>query len=171
MKVLKIIFMILLIILVADIIYIMSGQRKETILTDCVVLMKIEGVVFDSNEFIKTMDKYKDNHKVKAFIIQINSPGGVIGPTQQIYRYIKDLKVPVYAAMDSVAALVDTILLQRVKKYITLPGTLTGSIGVMLQLSNFKELLDKVGINVVTVKSGRYKDIGSPYKEISEDEK
>lgn len=171
MKVLKIIFMILLIILVADIIYIMSGQRKETILTDSVVLMKIEGVVFDSNEFIKTMDKYKDNHKVKAFIIQINSPGGVIGPTQQIYRYIKDLKVPVYAAMDSVAASGGYYIAAACKKIYTLPGTLTGSIGVMLQLSNFKELLDKIGINVVTVKSGRYKDIGSPYKEISEDEK
>jgi protease-4 len=171
MKVLKVIFMILLIILIADIIYIMSGQKKEALLTDSVVLVKLEGVLFDSQEFSKNMDKYKNNHHVKAFIIQINSPGGVIGPTQQIYRYIKELKVPVYAAMDSVAASGGYYVAAACKKIYTLPGTITGSIGVMLQLSNFKQLLDKVGINFITVKSGQFKDIGSPYREISEDEK
>jgi protease-4 len=149
----------------------MSGQKKETILSDSVVLLKLEGVVLDSNEFIKTMDKYKDNHRVKAFIIQINSPGGVIGPTQQIYRYLKDVKVPVYAAMDSVAASGGYYIAAACKKIYTLPGTLTGSIAVMLQLSNYKQLLDNIGINVTTIKSGRFKDIGSPYKDISDDEK
>lgn len=163
--------MILLIILVADIIYIMTGQKKESILTDSVVLVKLEGVIFDSQEFIKAMDKYKVNHNVKAFIIQINSPGGVIGPTQQIYRYIKDLKVPVYAAMDSVAASGGYYVAAACKKIYALPGTITGSIGVMLQLSNFRQILDKIGISFITVKSGQFKDIGSPYRDISEEEK
>lgn len=171
MKVLKIIFMILLIILVANIIYVMTGQKKESLLTDSVVLIKLEGVIFNSQEFIKAMDKYKANKNVKAFIIHINSPGGVIGPTQQIYRYIKELEVPVYAAMESVAASGGYYVAAACKKIYALPGTITGSIGVMLQLSNFRQLMDKIGINFITVKSGQFKDIGSPYRDISVEEK
>jgi protease-4 len=162
--------MILLIILVADVIYIISDQKKESLIADSIVLVKLEGVLFDSQEFIKTMDKYKNNHHVKAFIIQINSPGGVIGPTQQIYRYIREQKVPVYAVLDSVAASGGYYVAAACKKIYTLRGTLTGSIGVILQLSNVKQLLDKIGVNIVTIKSGQFKDIGSPYKELSKEE-
>ncbi|MDY6821144.1 MAG: signal peptide peptidase SppA [Deferribacterota bacterium] len=170
MRILKIILMVLLIILIADIIYIISNFGKKGIISDSIVEVKLEGVILDEDEFINTLKRYKKSDKVKGFIISIDSPGGMIGPTQKIYRFLNSLKMPVYAVMDSVAASGGYYVAAATDKIYALPGTITGSIGVILQLSNFKELLDNIGIDFISVKSGKFKDIGSPYREVSEEE-
>lgn len=135
-----------------------------------IVVIDLENVIYESDTIINKIKKYEKNEKVKGFIIRVNSPGGGVAPSQEIYKYIKNLDKPVYAAMQSLAASGGYYVSVAADKIYALPGTITGSIGVIIRFPNMKELYEKVGINFQTIKSGKFKDIGSSNREMTKEE-
>lgn len=135
-----------------------------------IVVIELQNVIYESESILKRFDKYKDDESVKGFILKINSPGGGVAPSQEIYRYLRKLQKPVYASMGSLAASGGYYAAVGTEKIFALPGTITGSVGVIIKFPNFRTLYDKIGIEFKTIKSGKFKDIGSPDRGMSEEE-
>jgi len=111
---------------------------------------------------------------VAAIILRINSPGGAVGPTQEIYQEILKQRregMVVVASMGSVAASGGYYIAVAADRIVANPGTITGSIGVIMAFPNVKKLMDKLGVSAEVVKSGKFKDTGSPLKELSQEER
>lgn len=138
-----------------------------------IAIINIKGVIIESTSTIEEIKQYRKNPSIKAIILRVDSPGGAVVPSQEIYEEIKrTIKVkPVIVSMGSVAASGGYYISCPATKIIANPGTLTGSIGVLMELPNIKGLLDKIGVKSETVKSGRYKDITSPFKTLQQDER
>ena len=147
-----------------------TGKEIKTDSGDKVVVIELQNVIYESESILKRFDKYKDDDGVKGFILKINSPGGGVAPSQEIYRYLRKLQKPVYASMGSLAASGGYYVAAGTEKIFALPGTITGSIGVIIKFPNFKTLYDKIGVEFKTIKSGKFKDIGSPDRKMGEDE-
>ncbi|MDD4004403.1 MAG: signal peptide peptidase SppA [Elusimicrobiaceae bacterium] len=116
-----------------------------------------------------------DKDNVKAIVLDINTPGGSVGAVQEIYDavlYAKNVKKkPIVAMFRDVSASGGYYIAAPADRIIAQPGTLTGSIGVIFSLGNFKGLFEKIGVRMEAVKSGKFKDIGSPYRELSSEER
>lgn len=138
-----------------------------------VAVVTVKGVIVDSRSTVEEIKHYRKNPTVKAIVLRVESPGGAVVPSQEIYEEIKrTVKVkPVVVSMGTVAASGGYYISCIATKIIANPGTLTGSIGVLIEIPNIKGLLDKIGIKSEVVKSGRYKDITSPLKPLQSDEK
>ncbi len=136
-------------------------------------VVHVKGVLIESSSIIDEIKQYRKNSAIKAIILRVDSPGGAVVPSQEIYEEIKrTTKVkPVVVSMGSVAASGGYYISCPATKIIANPGTLTGSIGVLIELPNIKGLLDKIGVKAEVIKSGKYKDITSPFKNIQPDEK
>jgi protease-4 len=133
-----------------------GGQR--------VAIVELEGLILESEGVVRELVEHLENPAVRAVVLRVNSPGGVVAPTQEIYAAIQRLRKggkPVVASLGSVAASGGYYVAAAADRVYANPGTLTGSIGVLMQLANLEGLLKKVGVDYVVVKSGRYKDIGS----------
>jgi len=140
----------------------LSGLPKER-----VAVVKIYGVIKSADKTVKVLDELQREPKVKAVVLRIDSPGGVVGACQEIYEKVKKLKEfkPVVVSMGSVAASGALYISVGASKVVANPGTITGSIGVIIQSYNVKELAQKLGVKVVTVKSGKFKDLLNPFRE------
>jgi protease-4 len=140
----------------------LSGLPKEK-----VAVVKIYGVIKSPDKTVKVLDELQREPKVKAVVLRIDSPGGVVGACQEIYEKVKKLKEfkPVVVSMGSVAASGALYISVGASKVVANPGTITGSIGVIIQSYNVKELAQKLGVKVVTVKSGKFKDLLNPFRE------
>jgi protease-4 len=136
-------------------------------------VLEIKGIILESGKYLKIIRKFERNHNIKAVVLRIDSPGGAVGASQEIYRELKKLRKikPVVVSMGNVAASGAFYVSLGGKKIFASPGTLTGSIGVILQIPNIKKLLDKLGIKTEIIKSGAYKASGSIFKELSPEEK
>jgi protease-4 len=118
----------------------------------------------DSDSIVRTLGEYRDDPAVRAVVLRINSPGGAVAPTQEIFsavRRLREAKKPVVASLGSVAASGGYYVAVAADRIYASPGTLTGSIGVVMQLANVEGLLKKVGVEYVVVKAGAYKDVGN----------
>lgn len=143
-----------------------GGQR--------VAIVELEGIIADAEGTVRDLREHLDNPAVRAVVVRINSPGGVVGPTQEIFGGVQRLRragKPVVASLGAVAASGGYYVAAGADKIYANPGTLTGSIGVVIQLANVEELLKKVGVDYVVVKAGRYKDVGSFARAMSPDER
>jgi protease-4 len=140
---------------------------------DKVAVVDIEGLITKSRPIIEKLNRYKDNERIKAIVIRIDSPGGSVGPAQEIYEEVIKLreKKPVVASMGSVAASGGYYIACAANKIIANPGTITGSIGVIIEFANIEELLGKIGLKSIVIKSGKYKDILSPTRELKGEER
>ncbi len=140
---------------------------------DSVGIIEITGVIVDSKKILSDLKNFAKNDSIKAIVLRINSPGGGVAPSQEIFREINKLKVrkKVIASMGSVAASGGYYIAAAADGIVASPGTITGSIGVIMGYTNFKELIDKIGLKPVVIKSGKYKDMGSPVREMSKAEK
>jgi protease-4 len=127
----------------------------------------------DPQETVKQLNDFAKDDKVKAVVLRIDSPGGVVGPSQEIWSAVKKLKKKkqVVVSMGSVAASGGYYIAAPASLIYANPGTITGSIGVLMKFSNLEGLMDKVGMKSFTLKTGRYKDVGSPSRKMTEDEK
>ncbi|MBI5602180.1 MAG: signal peptide peptidase SppA [Deltaproteobacteria bacterium] len=136
-------------------------------------VVSIKGIISDSKPVVELIKKYRKDDRVKAILLRIDSPGGGTAASQEIYREIQRTvsKKKVVASMGNVAASGGYYVALAANKIVANPATLTGSIGVILDLPNFKELLKKIGVSRETVKSGPYKDIGSPVREMTPEER
>lgn len=136
-----------------------------------VAVVEVQGVIgvgadrsLDAEAIIRTLGEYRDDPAVRAVVLRIDSPGGVVAPTQEIFtavRRLREAKKPVVASLGSVAASGGYYVAVSADRIFASPGTLTGSIGVVMQLANVEGLLKKVGVEYVVVKAGAYKDVGN----------
>jgi protease-4 len=140
---------------------------------DKIAIVEIKGVISQSSGIIEELQLYLEDEGVKAIILRIDSPGGGVGPSQEIHREIlkSKSKKKVVTSMGSVAASGGYYIACASDLIVANPGTITGSIGVLMQFSNFEELLKKIGIKGMVLKSGEHKDIGSPFREMTAEEK
>jgi protease-4 len=136
-------------------------------------LVEVKGLIIDPIETVKQINDFKKDDKVKSVLLRIDSPGGVVGPSQEIWSAVKSLKEkkPVVVSMGSVAASGGYYIAAPATLIYANPGTITGSIGVLMKFSNLEGLMDKVGMKSFTLKTGRFKDVGSPSRKMSDDEK
>ena len=142
---------------------------------DRVALIRVEGVILDAQATISELKHYSENPLVKAIVIRIDSPGGGVVPSQEIHDAVKRVKnksnKAVIASMGTVAASGGYYIAAATDRIIANPGTLTGSIGVIMEMANFEGLMKKVGVEGVVIKSGRFKDVGSPIRKMSDEER
>ena len=136
-------------------------------------ILEIKGPIMDASETLDTIDNYEKDNAVRAVIIRIDSPGGKIGPSQEIYsRLLKLNKVkPVVASMSSMAASGGYYIALASRCIYALPGTITGSIGVLIQFVDVSRGLNKLGINAETITGGKLKDAGSPFRPLTKPER
>lgn len=134
---------------------------------------EVTGVISSSRDVIELMDRYERDSDVKAVVVRIDSPGGGVVPAQEIYDRVLKLrkKKKVVISMGSVAASGGYYIACAGDRVIANPGTITGSIGVIIQFSQIEQLLDKIGMKPTVIKSGKYKDVGSPVREMRADER
>ncbi len=138
-----------------------------------VAVLPVTGLIADSDATIDQLKKFAKDSSVKAIVIRINSPGGGVGPSQEIYEEVRKLrgKKPVVSSMGAVAASGGYYIACGSQKIYANPGTITGSIGVIMQFVNVKELIEKIGIKGVVVKSGALKDAGSPLRDMTPEDR
>ncbi len=151
---------------------IFKGGNSFT-LGEKVAVLEVEGVLFESKPFIQSLTQIRNTDDIKALIVRIDSPGGSVGASQEIYREllkVKDKK-PVVASMGSVGASGGYYLACGANKIFANPGTITGSIGIIAQFVNYEKLAEWAKIDVETIKSGELKDVGSPFREMTEAER
>ena len=136
-------------------------------------IVEIQGVITESKDILNLIKRFREDDEIKSIVIRIDSPGGVIGPSQEIYREIRKTtpEKKIIASMGSIAASGGYYIAAATNGIIANPGTITGSIGVILAYTNFRAVLDKIGMVPVVIKSGPFKDMGSPTKKMSKEEK
>ena len=140
---------------------------------EAVGVVEIEGAIADAREAIEQIRQFREDTEIKAIVVRIDSPGGAVGPAQEIYREIRKTvsTKKVVASMGAVAASGGYYVACAADGIIANPGTITGSIGVIMGYTNFRQLLDKIGMVPLVIKSGPYKDTGSPTREMRDDER
>ena len=142
---------------------------------DKVAVIRIEGIILDSRETIEELRHYRDNPSVKAIVLRIDSPGGAVVPSQEIFAEVRKTraegKIKVVTSMGNVAASGGYYIAAATDRIVANPGTLTGSIGVIMELANVKGLLEKFGVQSVVIKSGRHKDIASPFRAMTPEDR
>ena len=140
-----------------------------------VAIVRVEGPILDSYQTVEELKNFAEDPLVKAIVVRIDSPGGGVAPSQEIYNAVKRVRKEknktVIASMGTVAASGGYYIAVATDRILANPGTLTGSIGVIMQLANFQELLEKIGVKNVVVKSGKFKDIGSPFRPMQDEDR
>jgi protease-4 len=173
LKGLGILFVLILIFFVGIFFYAYFTGGEAGVLTalggDTVGVVQIEGTINDSHDVIQSLKYYGESKGIKAVVVRIDSPGGAVAPTQEIYEEIEKLrkKKPVIASLGGMAASGGYYIASACDQVVSNPGTLTGSIGVIMELGNVEELMKKIGVQGYNIKSGANKDIGTPFKPLS----
>jgi protease-4 len=137
-----------------------------------VAVVPLRGVILEERDFIRTLEAFEADGGIRAFVIEIESPGGAVGASQSVYEAIRSLRDeqdrPVVAWMGDVGASGAYYAAMGADSVFALPGTVTGSIGVIMEFPVAEELYRKVGVTWEVVKSGEYKDTGSPGRRLTE---
>lgn len=137
-------------------------------------IIELNGTILSSRKIVNLFERYGESSSVKAVVFRINSPGGAIAPSQEIYNAVKRIRdsgKPVVVSMSTVAASGGYYAACGADTIIANPGTTTGSIGVIAEIPNVSGLLKKIGVSFTVVKSGRFKDTGTPYRDMSQAER
>jgi protease-4 len=140
---------------------------------DRVAVLKVEDIILDDQVYIDSLDKIKEDKKVKAVVVRIESPGGAVGPSQEIYTELKKLRkdMPVIASIGNVGASGGYYIACAAEKIFANPGTITGSIGVVAEFASYEKLLEWAKVDIEVLKSGKYKDVGSPFREMTPEDR
>lgn len=147
--------------------------QKEMPVKERVALVRVEGPMMESKSVIEEIKGYVKDRSIRAIVMRVDSPGGGVVPAQEIYEEVrKAVKAKrVVVSMGSVAASGGYYISSPADKIIANPGTITGSIAVIMEIPNIKELMDKLGIKTEVVKTGKYKDIASIFRGIGKEER
>ena len=138
-----------------------------------VAVVEVKDMIQDSKKVLKELYKYAGDRSIDGIVLRVDSPGGAVGPSQEIYSAVKNLKKvkPIVASMGSVAASGGLYVALGASKVLAQPGTLTGSIGVIMQAPNFTQIADKLGLQMITIKSGKFKDAGNVFREMTDEDR
>lgn len=149
--------------------------HEEALNEPSILQMKLEGIIMDSSEFVDDLREYAKNENIKGVLISVNSPGGVVGPSEEIYREIKrvrdDLKKPVVVSFNGLAASGAFYASMGATKIYSNAGSLVGSIGVIMEFANLEKLYEWAKIKRFVISTGAYKDSGAEYREMRPDER
>ncbi|UCD89095.1 MAG: signal peptide peptidase SppA [Desulfobacterales bacterium] len=154
------------------VLFLLSVKDSDFEFGEKVGVIEIDGIITEAKTTIHNLKRFREDESIKAIVVRINSPGGAVGPAQEIYREIRktsDTK-KVVASMGTIAASGGYYIAAGTDGIVANPGTITGSIGVIMGFTNYEELLRKIGLLPIVIKSGEYKDIGSPVREMKEKE-
>ncbi len=166
-------FLIILIILFVGGIMLISVLSRIPV-GERIAVLTIDGVIINPLPIIKKIDRLSEDKSVKALVLRVDSPGGSVGASQEIYRAIERFKEkgkPVVVSMGNIAASGGYYISAPADFIYANPGTITGSIGVIIQYIGYKELLSKIGIKAEAIKTGKFKDTLSPFKDLTKEEK
>lgn len=171
----------ILIIVLAVFIYVLSiitivfrVRKSSLISSNTIAVIEVEGIIYDSRPVVRQLKQYAKNPLIKGILLRIDSPGGGVAASQEIYSEIKNAKLKgkkVVVSMGAVAASGGYYIACPADIIVANPGTLTGSIGVIMEFPIVDEMLKKIGIRFETIKSKEHKDIGSPFRPLSEKER
>lgn len=136
-------------------------------------LVHVDGVIMDATDTVEWIRRLREDSSVKGILVRIDSPGGVVGPSQELFRSLGRAarEKPVVASMAAVAASGGYYVAAACRKIMANPGTITGSIGVKMELTNLRGLMEKLGISQESLSSGQFKNTGSPFKELTPEER
>jgi len=150
-----------------------GGDGRSFSLREKVGIIPIEGIIGDAEELIEQINEFADDRGIRAVVLRIDSPGGGVVPSQEIYQAVRELKKKkkVVASMGSVAASGGYLIAVAADRIVANPGSITGSISAVMHYANVEGLLKKVGVRSSVVKSGKFKDIGSPTREMTAEER
>jgi protease IV len=149
------------------------GDREGMMGGDGVGIVEVKGIIIDGTDTVRQLRVLKKDKRVKAVVLRVDSPGGVVGPSQEISAQVRELaKVKkVVVSMGSVAASGGYYISAPATLIYANPGTITGSIGVLMKFSNLEGLMGKVGMKAFTIKTGKFKDVGSPARSMKPEER
>ncbi len=138
-----------------------------------VALVNVTGVILDSSGVVEELKEHTKDNSIKAIVLRVDSPGGAVAPSQEIYKEVLKVKEKkkVVVSMGSVAASGGYYISAPADKIVANAGTLTGSIGVIMEIPNVKGLMEKIGIEAQVIKSGKHKDMASVFKSMKPEEK
>src|SRR5262245_7442658 len=136
-------------------------------------LLELSGVITDGTEAIEALDRFRKQEKIVAVVLRIDSPGGAVAPSQEVYDAVWRVreKKPVIASLGNVAASGGYYVASAANTIFADPGTITGSIGAIMSVRQLSDLAQKVGVSEQVVKSGRFKDAGNPLRPLSAEER
>ncbi len=151
----------------------LRGSDTGSVFGEKVAIVEIRGLIANAQPTIENLTEFGDDDSVKAVVLRIESPGGGVSPSQELYMEIRRTaeKKPVVASMGAVAASGGYYIASAAHKIYANPGTITGSIGVILQFTNLESLFKKIGFRMEIVKSGAYKDVGNPSRKMTPEER
>lgn len=138
-----------------------------------VAVVELKGEIESSKQILSHLYKFAADDKIKGIVLRVDSPGGAVAPSQDIYRAVKHLKArkPIVASMGSLAASGGLYASLGASKVYAEPGTLTGSIGVVMQVPNVTKIADRFGLDMITIKSGKLKDVGNSFRAMTDEER
>lgn len=169
----KVLIFFVIIFTVAAVLSLLLTISHKVPLGEKVALVRIAGVIIDSTDVIDELREYGKDRSIKAIILRIDSPGGAVAPSQEIYEEIIKLKEKkkIVVSMGTVAASGGYYIAAPADKIVANPGTLTGSIGVIMEVPNVADLMKKIGVETQVIKSGEHKDIASIFKSLTPEER
>ncbi|TAL26890.1 MAG: signal peptide peptidase SppA [Nitrospirae bacterium] len=161
----------LLLLIIASVLFALF--QKNIPIGEKVAVVRIEGPIMDSKNSVDEIKDYIKDPSVKAIVLRVDSPGGAVAPSQEIYEEVKKAtaKKKVIVSMGSVAASGGYYISAPADRIIANPGTLTGSIGVIMEIPNIEGLMDKIGVKSEVIKSGRHKDLASVFRKMGKEER
>lgn len=153
------------------------GDRQTPVWTlkGAVGVVSIEGEIWESREIVEKLRQYGNDRKIRAIVVRIDSPGGAIVPSQEIYSAILEIRresdKPIVASMAGLAASGGYYVAAACDRIVANRGTVTGSIGVIAQWLNLEGVMEWARITPVTIKSGEMKDVGNPFRDLTDEER
>lgn len=150
-----------------------SGGGHSFKMREAVGVVPIEGIISESEDIVEQIQEFADDQGIGAVVLRINSPGGGVAPSQEIYQAVLELKKKkkVVVSMGSVAASGGYLIAVAADRILANPGTITGSISAVIHYANAEELMKKIGVSSYVIKSGKFKDIGSPTRKMTDEER
>ena len=168
------IFIVIILVLLAVAFFIGRVNRfgPDAFSGDTIALLRVEGPIIDVRWYLDQVRDLMDNDRIKGVVLRIDSPGGAVAPTQELYRELLRLRQakPVVTSMGTVAASGGYYLSCATDWIVSNPGTITGSVGVIMEFTNLEDLFTKIGIRSRTIKSGKFKDTGNPMRPMTKEE-
>ena len=136
-------------------------------------VVEVEGLIEDTQDNVKAMKEFRENDNVRAIVLRVNSPGGGVGASQELCQEVRRTvpDKPVVASLGGVAASGGYYIASAASHIVANPGTITGSIGVIMAFPNLRGLFDKIGYDTITIKAGKFKDVGNPGREMTPEER
>jgi protease-4 len=155
--------------IVMSVILSLTGPSRGLSFGNRIGVITVEGVVASPEPVLRQLESFRKDDRIKAIILRVNSPGGAVGPSQEIYKEVRRTVQTkrVVASLGTLAASGGYYIAAGADKIVANPGTLSGSIGVIMEFVQIEELLSRWGIGLEVVKSGEFKDIGSPHRRMS----